>query len=332
MDASSSSVSGRVGPVSVDARTGAGLVFSIVLYVTPCSGGFGRECEVKLSPEWRIREFGPGLTRNARFLLEALPRALVLIYVPREECDISCVKDLQAQLRAFPNVQFIEFCQFDVAADTETRMAKGQKLRCARYLPMLTPPEGCGAVVVRDADSLLTHTDIKYVRKWLACHATWLVYQEYCMTEYPMGGGIACRVPLPIASLLPLYQSLHQSLHQSHILPSSPGLDSSLLLRHMIQVCELKTKGDFPPSDEGVLHALIPSLLKTAQSRRNAFREPPKLTPRDRAFMYVCTRMTRDGSYFVWNPRAGVCGNLLWPYVKSKSFLLRKPCLNDWIR
>ena len=347
--------------MAVDEITGEGLAFSFVLYVTPCGGGIGRVVDTKRSLQERVDAYAPGLLKNAAFVDAEFSRASLILHIPREELEIECVSRLVHAMQEFQCVRIQPFLREDVAADvwcwdveaeSETKadaetnaetnaetkspskkspvitadwtlpgapMPTGQKLRCARYLPLYTSDaettdktpkyDEWSAIVVRDADSIMTRTDATLVRRWLASGASCLVYQEHKMTRsLAMGGGFACRPSL---------------LNAAH----------AVSLRHAILHLRVGNAVD-KMNDEGLLSELLPRTVATVRVWRDAVREAPAQTPRADAFMHVCTRMTRGGSYFVWNPRTQTCGELLWPHIREDGMWTRKnkPQDKDWIR
>lgn len=309
-----------------DLIAGQGLAFSFVIYITPCNAGINRLEDSARTTQERVELYTPGLLQNAAFLDSEFSKATMLVHIPQNEMTLKPMQDFVKVLSSFRCVRIIAFDPRDVAADVwqwngvptitaewtlpGAPMEMGQKLRCARYLPLFSSCDSFDAIVFRDADSLLTRTDATLIRKWLNSGAGFLVYKEHKTKRgLAMGGGIGVRL-----ALLPTH--VHSQTMREAILHMRGTKDVQMLC------------------DEGFIISFLPPTLSEVYEGRSAVREAPKQTPRNLAFMLVFTRMTKKGSYFVWNPRTKTCGELLWPHLREQGVWNppKKPSESDWIR
>lgn len=268
------------------------VTFVYVLYT--CVAESGRH-DSKFTRLRRVREYGRGLMFNAALLYSRMPEADMVVYVPAteleaardataEEPDDVALADVLKALRKWTRVEVRPFGTEDVGG-VNGNMPLGQRLRCARYLPLFAGPAGeplSRAHVVRDADSIMTPHDVRVVRAWAAGSAQHIVYQEYMMGALlPMGGGLGCKV--------------------------SWGPPSSLRKAIAEEAC-----------DESALTQVMPADLRaelTARSHDEFWGERSAKHRRATVFgrrglVYVRTRLANNGNYYAWSPAGG--GQLLW--------------------
>lgn len=331
------------------------LRFSYVLYLTRCSALRG-DVDTEMTPTQRLHKFSAGLYENAWRIPLLFPGAIMLLYVPAGELESEEIAPLLKPFldkltQAHAHVRVIPFTLDDVGG-IGASMLLGQKLRCARYLPLFAATTGrtCTAcahmavldkvstlddvraalasksftalvqedavefpydpVIVRDADSVLTGVDARFIRHWLRSGARWLVYQEQAMgCAMPIGGGIACAAPITCATL-------------------AAG----------IRMCD-STQGD-----EDMLSLFMPiSFYKHRHlqaATRNGATSFGGTTWQD-TFMYVQTRLLMNNVWYTWNiqPYSSVShtqsnGELLWPTVHTLTSCAQRLHGNshDWAR
>lgn len=175
------------------------VTFSYTYYTRPCAAE--REHKDTWTSMRRTWVYGNGLIQNALLLKRWLPAARMLVWVPEDELmAVQMTRQQQERskylnlLKKMPNVELRAFTRGDIYAAEHPTMPRGQMLRMSRYLPLLHLRQG-HAVVVRDADSVLSHRDILHIKDWLKDPARdYLIYQELKMgPSLPMGGGIAVK-------------------------------------------------------------------------------------------------------------------------------------------
>lgn len=337
--------------------------FSFVLYITPCSSG---RWDGGATEGQRLDAYGDGLECNAAAIATLFPGALMLVHVPRDEltkyaalrqfCTALCAKHAHVRI---------------VEVDVETAlsggaMLMGQRLRCARYLPMFAPSgdsvvdknddadllrahagivhidalgapartcadilkradEAGGAgeagetekkeagtggtegsrvsqgdfvpVVARDADSIVSAADAVLIREWLASGRRWLLYQEHKMGRgMPMGGGIACAVPVRAFSLADALASCGDGDWDEHAMSLAMPVD---FWTHA------HTRG------ATVSHGGVGATSFTA----------------------VRTRLARSDHWYTWSGDEGDEGTLLWPPALDTTELPPDtPSRQRWVR
>lgn len=244
----------------------ARLAFSFVLYTSRCVSGRGSDddawCENK-----RLGFYGDSFCINAAALGTLFPHTTVLLHV--WDVDVArhdkLCRWLERTAASHPNVRVVQFSHDAVGgAAVAARMSLGQQLRCARYLPLFGCDGTYDAVVVRDADSIVSARDAALITQWMASpnDVQWLLVREHAMAvTLACGGGIAARLPLHFPGTLGAAMAA---------LPAT--------------------------SDETFWEPLLPRALHAMDSSA-----PVQL--RDDV-MLVTTRVARGGHYFVWDAAA----------------------------
>lgn len=279
--------------------------FSFVLYTTRCGANRGVH-DTRRSFDMRLNMYGNGIMRNAIEIKRLFPDARVLVFVPEYELGAAGgVQTREARARSrqlnefltdlqavHDNVTVIPFSLRDVFGDANNNMTLGQKLRCARYLPLFskktnknkknnTNKEIKEPVIVRDADSIVSDVDAAIIRQWLSGSQKWLVLQEWKMScGIPMGGGIAVKEPLPHS----MWINAIRGMRSHHI-------DEIILHRIM------------PPSFRGHSFRTPAFSQITITLNLQSIHQPIRQirAHANRVVLCVSTRMNRNGTYFVWD-------------------------------
>lgn len=170
------------------------VLFSYTYYTSNVASGRGKD---DWSSTHRALVYGTGLIASARMLQRHFPSARMIVHVPQAEIDAkeTRLKDRRhTYLKALMRMPNVDICVFTPEHIGRTHMSRGQMLRMSRYLPFLKLAPG-RAVVVRDADSILSVRDIQHIKAWLKDETrNYLVYRELEMgTDMPMGGGLAIK-------------------------------------------------------------------------------------------------------------------------------------------
>lgn len=174
------------------------ILFSYTYYTKPTESN--RDSKDRWTTPHRAMVYGSGLVKTALLLRREFPEARMIVYVPQAEIEelthreTRCKARRHQYLRQLMRMANVSICAFNAAHIGTTLMPEGQMLRMSRYLPFLQLKEG-RAVIVRDADSILSTRDIRYIKDWLKDPTRdYLVYQEIKMgSDMPMGGGIAIK-------------------------------------------------------------------------------------------------------------------------------------------